>query len=92
MPKSIFDWVMDWPYHPQTIITLSFAGCFVAAMQGGGPVWAALIAAAIAAPFASFLLFLPYIAAIILLASVLSLPSLCRAIQAALHKSFPATR
>jgi len=91
MPKSIFDSIIDWPYHPQTIIVLSFAGCFVATMQGDGPVWAALVASAIFVPVAALVLFMPYLAGVMLLASVLSLPSLFRAIQAALHKSVPAT-
>ncbi|MCK9397063.1 MAG: hypothetical protein M0Q44_15905 [Methylobacter sp.] len=92
MPKSIFDRVMDWPYHPRAIIALSFAGCFAATIQGGGPAWAALVASAIAAPFAALVLFMPYLAGVMLSAFALSLPSLIRAIQAALHKSVPATR
>lgn len=92
MPKSIFDRVMDWPYHPQAIIALSFAGCFVATMQGDGPIWAALVVAAIAAPIAALVLFLPYLIAVTLLASVLSLLSLTHTIQANHHKSNPASR
>jgi len=91
MPKSIFDRIISWPYHPQTIIVLSFAGCFVATMQGDGPVWAALVASAIFAPIAALVLFLPYVTGVMLLTFVLLLPSLFRAIQAALHKSVPAT-
>lgn len=91
MPKSIFERVMDWPYHPQAIIALSFAGCFVATMQGDGPVWAALVASAIFSPIAALVLFFPYFIAVMLLAFVLSLHSLIRAIQATLHKSAPAT-
>ncbi|EGW22172.1 hypothetical protein [Methylobacter tundripaludum] len=91
MPKSIFDRIVDWPYHPQTILGIAFVGCFIATMQGDGLIWAALVVAAVTAPFAALLLFLPYLATIMLLAVVLSLPSLIRAIQAALHTSAPAT-
>jgi hypothetical protein len=91
MPKSIFDRIMDWPYHPPLIMTLAFVGGFTAAMQGGGPLWAGLIAAAFMAPFAALILFLPYLFAVTLLAFVLSLSSLIRATLSILHKSAPAT-
>jgi hypothetical protein len=81
MTKSIFDRIMDWPYHPQTIITIAFASIFITSMQDGGPVWAALIVAAIAAPFAALVLFLPYLLSVVGLAILLSLP---KAIQAVL--------
>ncbi|MGZ4953590.1 MAG: hypothetical protein ACXV8Q_00640 [Methylobacter sp.] len=87
MPKSIFDRMTGWAYHPQAILTISFAGCFAAALQGSAPVWAALIAAAIAAPFAALVLFLPYLASVIIFAALLSLP---QAIQSILQRSAPA--
>lgn len=73
MSKNSFDRIMDWPYHPQMIIAIAFAGCFVAATQGGGPAWAALIASAIIAPFAALLLFLPYLVIVVALAALLTL-------------------
>lgn len=88
MPKSIFDSIINWPYHPQTIIALSFAGCFVATMQGDGPVWAALVASAIFAPIAALVSFVPYVAIAVSFAALLSLP---QAIQSARRKSAPAT-
>lgn len=92
MPKSIFDRVMGWPYHPQAIMALSFSGCFIVMIQGDNPAWAALVVAAIAAPLAALLLLLPYLCAVILLAAVLSLLSLTHTIQANHHKSNPASR
>lgn len=68
MPKSNFDRIMDWPYHPQIIIAAGFACAYAAAMQGDGPIWAALIVAAFAAPLAGLLLFLPYFVSIWILA------------------------
>jgi len=91
MPKSIFDRIVDWPYHPQIILGIAFVGCFIATIQGNGPAWAALTASAFFTPIAALLLFLPYLIVIMLLAFVLSLPSLIRAIQATRHKSAPAT-
>jgi len=85
MPKSVFDRIMDWPYHPQMIIAIAFACCFILSMQGDSPItWAALIAAAIVAPVAAFVLFLPYLFSVTLLAALLSLP---QAIRAFLHCS-----
>jgi hypothetical protein len=82
MSKSIFERIMDWPYHPHMMITLGFAGCFTAAMQGGGSIWAGLIAAAFTAPFAALLLFLPYLVIVVVLAALFSL---LQAIQQAPH-------
>jgi len=73
MSKNSFDRIIDWPYHPQMIIAVAFAGCFVAATQGGGPAWAALIVSAIVAPFGALLLFLPYLVTVVVLAALLSL-------------------
>jgi hypothetical protein len=86
MPKSIFDRIVDWPYHPQTILGSAFVGCFIATMQGDGPIWAALVVAAVTAPFAALLLFLPYFVSVAVLAALFSLP---QAIQSALHRSAP---
>jgi hypothetical protein len=79
MPKSAFDRIIDWPFHPQMIIAIAFACCFILSMQGDSPTWAALIVAAIAAPVAAFALFLPYLLSITLLAALLSLPQAIRA-------------
>ncbi len=73
MPKNSFDHIIDWPYHPQMIIAITFAGCFVAAIHGGGTAWAALIVSAIVAPFGALLLFLPYLVTVVVLAALLSL-------------------
>lgn len=73
MSKNSFDRIMDWPYHPQMIIAIAFAGCFVVTTQGGRPAWAALIVAAIIAPFAALLLFLPYVVIVVALAALLTL-------------------
>lgn len=73
MPKTNFDRIIGWPYHPQMIIAITFAGCFLAAVQGGGPAWAALIISAIVAPFGALLLFLPYLVTVVVLAALLSL-------------------
>jgi hypothetical protein len=73
MSKNSFDLIMDWPYHPQLTIAIAFAVCFSAAMQGGGPIWAGLIAAAFTTPFAALLLFLPYLITVVALAILFSL-------------------
>lgn len=86
MPKSIFDRVMGWPYHPQTIIAIAFIGCVAAMIQGNGPLWAALIASAVVAPIAALLLFLPYFVSVAVLAALFSLP---QAIRSALRQSAP---
>ncbi|MEE7626693.1 hypothetical protein V3O24_11015 [Methylobacter sp. Wu8] len=73
MPKSSFDRITDWPYHPQIIMAAGFVCAYAAAMQGDGPIWAALIVAAFAAPLVGFLLFLPYFVSIWILAVSASL-------------------
>jgi hypothetical protein len=78
MSKNSFDRIMDWPYHPQMIMTTAYIFCFTACMQNGAPIWAELIAVAVAVaivtPFAALLLFLPYLITIVVLAALFSLP------------------
>ena len=81
MPQNIFYRIIDWPYHPNMIMTLVFIACFFAAMQGDGPIWAALIAASIGMPFAVLLLFAPYAISVWVIAVLFSL---LQAIQARL--------
>jgi hypothetical protein len=71
---------MDWTYHPQMIIAISFISCFVVTMQGDGPVWAALVAAAVFSPIAALLWFIPYLVIIMVLATLLSLPQIIQAV------------
>ncbi len=78
MPTSIFDRIINWPYHPHLIMTLSFVGFFIAAMQEQTPAWAALIAAAIAMPFIALVAFVPYVVIVALLSVLLSLPQAMR--------------
>lgn len=84
MPKSIFDRIVDWPYHPQMMLTIAYALCFTACIQSGAPAWAELIAVAIAvaivAPFAAMMLFLPYVFIVSVLALLLSLPQVMQAL------------
>ncbi|MGZ4954446.1 MAG: hypothetical protein ACXV8Q_04975 [Methylobacter sp.] len=87
MPTN-FDRIINWPYHPQTIIATAFISCVTAMMQGDGPLWAALIASAFIAPIAALLLFLPYFVSVAVLAALLSLP---QAIRSALRRSVPTT-
>jgi len=33
MPKSAFDRIIDWPFHPQMIIAIAFACCCLCAIS-----------------------------------------------------------
>lgn len=73
MLKNSFDRILNWPYHSNMIYALGFSCSFSAAMQGGGPIWAALIASAFAAPFVGFLVFIPYFLGVLVLAILFAL-------------------
>jgi len=80
MPKNSFDSIMDWDYHPQIILMLSF--CIAYELGGGGLSLALIISSAVAMPFIAIPLFLPYLAIVMLLAALLSLPQAIQLILA----------
>lgn len=84
--KNSYERIISWPYHPQMIIAAGFVCAYAAVMQGDGPIWAALIVAAFAGPLLGFLLFLPYVVSIWILAVLLeAMQSVCKSAQATFH-------
>lgn len=80
MSENKTDSIMDWQYHPQLILILSF--CIAYILGSGELSLALIISSTVAMPFIAIALFLPYLAVVMLLAALLSLP---QAMQSILH-------
>lgn len=75
----IFNRIIDWPYHPQLVLGLSFVICFFAALQTSANLIASLFVAGISFSFLSLILIIPYIILIGVLALICALVEVIKA-------------